>query len=210
MPTTITRIQKTRLGRFSLYGEEGFLFSLDSETYFSCGVEEGDTLTDNDLAALREKSDARKAKDKALQYLSLRLYGERELYDKLCLKFDCPTSAAAVAEMVRLELLDDARFAAQKAAWLKTRHKSRREASVSWPKKAWTGISSTRRWMRCTAMGMSGRRSTGSSRRSYAAKLENGKRDAVYAALCRRGFSPRTVREALNDWADAQQEGWDE
>ena len=28
----------------------------------------------------------------------------------------------------RLELLDDARFAAQKAAWLKTRHKSRREA----------------------------------------------------------------------------------
>ena len=45
MPTTITRIQKTRLGRFSLYGEEGFLFSLDSETYFSCGVEEGDTLT---------------------------------------------------------------------------------------------------------------------------------------------------------------------
>ena len=30
--------------------------------------------------------------------------------------------------MVRLELLDDARFAAQKAAWLKTRHKSRREA----------------------------------------------------------------------------------
>ena len=43
MPTTITRIQKTRLGRFSLYGEEGFLFSLDSETYFSCGVEEGDT-----------------------------------------------------------------------------------------------------------------------------------------------------------------------
>ena len=46
MPTTITRIQKTRLGRFSLYGEEGFLFSLDSETYFSCGVEEGDTLSD--------------------------------------------------------------------------------------------------------------------------------------------------------------------
>ena len=64
MPTTITRIQKTRLGRFSLYGEEGFLFSLDSETYFSCGVEEGDILTDNDLAALREKSDARKAKDR--------------------------------------------------------------------------------------------------------------------------------------------------
>ena len=149
MPTTITRIQKTRLGRFSLYGEEGFLFSLDSETYFSCGVEEGDTLTDNDLAALREKSDARKAKDKALQYLSLRLYGERELYDKLCLKFDGPTSAAAVAEMVRLELLDGTNPGGR--------------PSVSWPKKAWTGISSTRRWMRCTAMGMSGRRSTGSS-----------------------------------------------
>lgn len=210
MPTTITRIQKTRLGRFSLYGEEGFLFSLDSETYFSCGVEEGDTLTDNDLAALREKSDARKAKDKALQYLSLRLYGEQELYDKLCLKFDGPTSAAAVAEMVRLELLDDARFAAQKAAWLKTRHKSRREAQRQLAEKGVDRNLIDEALDEVYGDGDEREEIDRLIRRSYAAKLEYGKRDAVYAALCRRGFSPRTVREALNDWADAQQEGWDE
>ena len=182
MPTTITRIQKTRLGRFSLYGEEGFLFSLDSETYFSCGVEEGDNLTDGDLADLREKSDARKAKDKALQYLSLRLYGERELYDKLCLK----------------------------SAWLKTRHKSRREAQRQLAEKGVDRNLIDEALDEVYGDGDEREEIDRLIRRSYAAKLENGRRDAVYAALCRRGFAPHTVREALNDWADAQQEGWDE
>ena len=121
-----------------------------------------------------------------------------------------PTSAAAVAEMVRLELLDDARFAAQKAAWLKTRHKSRREAQRQLAEKGVDRNLIDEALDEVYGDGDEREEIDRLIRRSYAAKLENGKRDAVYAALCRRGFAPRTVREALNDWADAQQEGWDE
>ena len=32
MPATITCIRQTKLGRYSLHGEQGFLFSVDSET----------------------------------------------------------------------------------------------------------------------------------------------------------------------------------
>ena len=112
--------------------------------------------------------------------------------------------------MVRLELLDDARFAAQKAAWLKTRHKSRREAQRQLAEKGVDRDLIDEALDEVYGDGDEREEIDRLIRRSYAAKLENGKRDAVYAALCRRGFSPRTVREALNDWADAQQEGWDE
>ena len=49
MPATITCIRQTKLGRYSLHCEQGFLFSVDSETYFRSGVAEGDTLTDAQL-----------------------------------------------------------------------------------------------------------------------------------------------------------------
>ena len=194
-----------------MFDENGdFLFSIDGETMVKNHVREGAALDAASLEALKEQSDTRKAKDKALQYLSLRLYGERELYDKLCLKFDGPTSAAAVAEMVRLELLDDARFAAQKAAWLKTRHKSRREAQRQLAEKGVDRDLIDEALDEVYGDGDEREEIDRLVQRSYAAKLENGRRDAVYAALCRRGFAPRTVREALNDWADAQPEGWDE
>lgn len=56
------------------------------------------------LPGLQAASETRRAKDKALGYLALRSYGSQELYEKLCLKFDGPSSAAAVAEMQRLGL----------------------------------------------------------------------------------------------------------
>lgn len=112
--------------------------------------------------------------------------------------------------MVRLELLDDARFAAQKAAWLKTRHKSRREAQRQLAEKGVDRDLIDEALDEVYGDGDEREEIDRLIQRSYAAKLENGRRDAVYAALCRRGFAPRTVREALNDWADAQQEGWDE
>ena len=51
--------------------------------------------------------------------------------------------------------------------------------------------------------------------RQYARKLSQGKRDAVWAALARRGFSARQIRAALEDWQSqngGQEEtdtGWD-
>ena len=50
----ITAIQTTRRGRFALFGEEGFLFSLDSETFFARHIQEGDCFSPGELAELDE------------------------------------------------------------------------------------------------------------------------------------------------------------
>ena len=123
----ITAIQTTRRGRFALFGEEGFLFSLDSETFFARHIQEGDCFSPGELAELRAASDTRKACDKALRCLSVRLWAAGELYQRLCRDFDEHSAAAAVAKMQQLELLDDASFARQKAAWMARRNKSPRE-----------------------------------------------------------------------------------
>ena len=125
---TISRIAKTKQGRFSLFDENGdFLFSIDGETMVKNHVREGAALDAASLEALKEQSDTRKAKDKALGYLSLRDHASGELYDKLCRKFDARSAAAAVAEMQRLGLINDENFARHRAKYLADQNRSPRE-----------------------------------------------------------------------------------
>ena len=49
METTITRISRTRKGRFALFCDAGFLFSVDEETFFTEHLAEGLTLDDGQL-----------------------------------------------------------------------------------------------------------------------------------------------------------------
>ena len=95
----LSKVTETKKGRMALFDDTGeFLFSVDAETYCKYGLCEGCELDAAALAGLQAASETRRAKDKALGYLSLRGYGSQELYEKLCLKFDGPSSAAAVAE----------------------------------------------------------------------------------------------------------------
>ena len=66
METTITRISRTRKGRFALFCDAGFLFSVDEETFFTEHLAEGLTLDDGQLDELLRKSDAQRAKDKGI------------------------------------------------------------------------------------------------------------------------------------------------
>ena len=90
-------------------------------------MREGAALDAASLEALKEQSDTRKAKDKALGYLSLRDHASGELYDKLCRKFDARSAAAAVAEMQRLGLINDENFARHRAKYLADQNRSPRE-----------------------------------------------------------------------------------
>ena len=106
-------------------------------------VREGAALDAASLEALKEQSDTRKAKDKALGYLSLRDHASGELYDKLCRKFDARSAAAAVAEMQRLGLINDENFARHRAKYLADQNRSPREIRR---RRALTGMPLTRRW----------------------------------------------------------------
>lgn len=204
----ISDIKKTKQGRFALFDEEGFLFSVDSETLVKYNIGVGDRLSQQDLRRLQETSDTRRAKDKALTFISLRDYGSEELYRKLCRNFDEHTAAAAIAEMQRLELLNDEVFARHRAVWLHNQKKSRREIAQ---KLFSLGID---REIVDTVISEMPEEEDETLcaliEKSYLAKLQRGEKDKVIAALLRRGFAGRAVREAVARYLGAdEQEEWE-
>lgn len=212
---TITRVSETKKGRMALFCGDEFLFSLDEETYHFYPVAEGQTLSAAELEKLRQLSDTRKAKEKALFYLGMREYGSTELYEKLRQKFDEHSSAAAVARMEELGLLNDEAFAAHRAQALKARKKSRREAARLLAEKGLDREVIQQALDEVYQEGDEEEALRALIERQYARKLSQGKRDAVWAALARRGFSARQIRAALEDWQSqngGQEEtdtGWD-
>ncbi|BFJ84586.1 regulatory protein RecX [Ruthenibacterium sp. CLA-JM-H11] len=193
---TIGRISETKRGRYALFDEsDQFLFSVDDETFVKNHLREGLTLDASALAELQRQSDTRRAKEKALGYLSLRDHSSGELYEKLCRTFDAPSAAAAVAEMRRLGLLDDERFARSRAVWLAGQNKSEREIRFQLERKG-VDRDIVDRVMdelapdeteACCAL----------VRKSYLRKLAGGEREKVLAALARRGFGYGAAKEAV-------------
>lgn len=216
---TITRISETKRGRFALFSEEEFLFSVDSETFFAEHLQEGRQFSPAALEELRAKSDTRKAKDKALQYLSLRDYASGELYEKLCLKFDPHSAAAAVAKMGELGLLNDEAFARHRAKYLLGQNKSRSQIARHLAEKGvdrGTIGEVLAEFYECEQQegGLSPDAAAALRlvEKSYGRKLAAGGRENVLAALARRGFSLRDSKAAIELWLEEnpqeRQEPW--
>ena len=197
----LTRISQTKRGRYALFLDDAFAFSLDEDTFAAAGLHAGDELTEAAVAELRRKSDARRALDKAMDLLALRDHAAGELYAKLCRRFDPHTAAAAVARVGELGLLNDAGFAPRRAAELLRKRKSRREILQDLAAK---GIDrETAADALAALMPADGEEDPdlASARalveRQYARKLAEGKTQQVMAALARRGFSHAVIRAAV-------------
>ena len=196
----VSDLAPTRRGRMSLFVNGEFQFSLDLETLAKSGLAVGDMLSTATLADLREQSDERRAKDKALNYLSLRAYGSAELSQKLCRVFDEATAGAAVATMARLGLLDDEAFACRRAAWWQQQGKSTRDIRTKL-----LALGLPRDLIDTALEGLSDDADEAALRRviekQYLTKLARGECEKVLAALARRGFSPRLARTVLAEYA---------
>ena len=197
----LTRITETKRGRYALFLDDAFAFSLDEDTFAAADLHAGDELTEPAVAELRRKSDARRALDKAMDLLALRDHAAGELYAKLCRRFDPHTAAAAVARVGELGLLNDAGFARRRAAELLRKRKSRREILQDLAAK---GIDrETAADALAALMPADGEEDPdlASARalveRQYARKLAEGKTQQVMAALARRGFSHAVIRAAV-------------
>ena len=117
----LTQVKETKRGRYALFFDGEFAFSLDEDTFAMAGLHTGDELEEWQIHDLQTKSDTRKAVDKAMDLLALRDHAAGELYQKLCRSFDPHRAAAAVAKMQELNLLDDAGFARRRARVLPQR-----------------------------------------------------------------------------------------
>ncbi len=210
---TIETISVTKRGRYALFAGGQFLFSVDEETLVREKLREGLTLTLPRLEELRQKSETRKACDKALEYLSLRDHASGELYQKLCRKFDPQSSAAALAKMQELELVDDAAFALHRARYLMNQHKSRNQIAQALAQKGIERQTVARVLEQLWEEENSDPEQEALEyliQKSYREKLAQGKTQQVAAALCRRGFAPRLVWALLKEYTNQESEYYEE
>ena len=200
----LTDITETKRGRYALFFDGEFAFSLDEGTFADAGLHKDDELESWQIEDLRKKSDTRRALDKAMDLLALRDHAAGELYEKLCRKFDPHSAAAAVARAGELGLLNDEDFARRRAAELLRKRKSRREILMDLNKK---GIDRDTAAAVVEALGDEEEDPDLASARAlverqYASKLAQGKEPQVAAALARRGFSHSVIRTVLGEARD--------
>ena len=197
----ITEIKTTKKGRYALFCSDGFLFSIDEETFLSFEVRKGMELSEEDLTELKKHSDYRKALDKAFAFLSIRDHSEYELYSKLTRSFDPETSRQAADRVRELGYLDDRAFAERYAEELLRKGKSLGEIRQKFASKkippeiaseVLEAVETDEKPLIAELI-----------RNKYMKKLaaENG-RQKVYASLLRRGFRSRDIINALNDFGD--------
>jgi len=147
--------------------------------------------------------DPGEARTRALAMLAGRDYASAELYEKLCARFTPEAAAAAVAGLVDAGLLDDARYAAVKAGSLQRARKSRLAAAMALRNKGLTDSQIDAALEAAYAPDEEGgdpelEAALALVKGTYRAKLAAGRRDLVAAALARRGFPHRVIRQALD------------
>ena len=143
-------------------------------------------------------ADPAKARARALDALSAREMTSTQLYERLCARFT--EQAAAVAEMVELDYVNDDRYAETRAHGLLMARKSRRAAAQNLRQK---GLNSQQIEQALETVyapdenGESPELEAAAALVAYRKKLADGRRDLVVAALQRRGFAYAVIKEAI-------------
>ena len=135
-------------------------------------------------------ADPAKARASALETLAGQEVSANMLYERLCRRYTEQAAAAAVAEMVQLDYVNDARYAEARAHSLLAARKSRRAAAQSLRQK---GLAPAE--VAGALEAVYAPEALVDSR--YRKKLAIGRRDLVVAALQRRGFAYPVIKEAI-------------
>ena len=146
-------------------------------------------------------ADPTKARASALETLAGQEVSANMLYERLCRRYTEQAAAAAVAEMVQLDYVNDARYAEARAHSLLAARKSRRAAAQSLRQKglAPAEVAGALEAVYAPEDGddpeLEAAAALVNSR--YRKKLAIGRRDLVVAALQRRGFAYPVIKEAI-------------
>lgn len=203
-----TKATKTKQGLIALFTEEGFLFSVEEDTFFRFHLEQAiknsSPLSGGELMLLSAESARAKAKQTALRLVGVRMYAQQELYRKLCQKYPSGDAAWAMAELQRLGYLNDEGYARSRAGALLRKNRSKmvilrdlaekgieRELALAVLEELWQ-----EQGEQCGNDAAIEKLLNG----QYARKLQQGKVQQVQAALARRGFSFGEIRRGLERW----------
>ena len=125
-----------------------------------------------------------------------------QLYERLCYGFTEQAAAAAVAEMVERDYVNDDRYAEACAHSLLAARKSRRAAAQNLRQKGLSGTQIEQALESVYAPDEDGESpeleaAAALVQSRYMKKLADGRRDLVTAALMRRGFAYSVIKEAI-------------
>ncbi|MBQ8996331.1 MAG: RecX family transcriptional regulator, partial [Oscillospiraceae bacterium] len=124
----LTSIKQTKKGRFALFFDEKFYFSIDEEILLKRHLKEDTIWSEEQIEDLKRLTDYNKAIEKAFQYLSIRQHSEKELFEKLERNYDEHTAAEIIERLKELNLLNDEEFASSYYQQMINRGKSIAEA----------------------------------------------------------------------------------
>ena len=143
-----------------------------------------------------------KARARALDARASREMSSAQLDERLCYGFTEQAAAAAVAEMVELDYVNDDRYAEARAHSLLAARKSRRAAAQNLRQKGLSGAQIEQALESGYAPDADGESpeleaAAALVQSRYMKKLADGRRDLVVAALQRRGFAYSVIKEAI-------------
>ena len=196
----IVSLKDKRKGLTSVLLEDGCELLLDTEIVIANSLTPGAVLDDPDK--LLFESDVKRAKSRALWYLSRGDLSRKKLQEKLIRGGFMPSAAIqAVERMEELSLIDDTRLAQRLYEYLSESGASKREILYKLKNK---GIPSD------IAKQVSEADESSESEKlkkliktKYALKLQNEENvKKVFAALIRKGYNYSDVREALKAYSE--------
>ena len=112
----ITAIEPKRKGLSALYIDGEFILKLDSETLIVNSFNVGKEIDEDDLVMIKELSDKKRCKEKALWLIQYRDHTRKELFDKL--KKDYPEEICdeVCERFIELGLINDRNYASRYAS----------------------------------------------------------------------------------------------
>ncbi len=207
----ITDIKTTKKGRYALFCDGEFCFSLEPFDLVERGLEIGMELSPQQLSELSELADLQKATSKALMLVGQRPHTRLELTRKLLRQFDQYTVERVVNRIAEYGYIDDQDYAslavsshiARKNMSLKAASAYLRERGIDLNDPENAGL------LEDYALGEQDRIAAIISK-SYLAKLRDPKsRASVVAALARRGYSVRDIKSAMERFlSDSDEQDW--
>ncbi len=108
---TVTAVRMTKRGNIALYVDGEFCMSMHPDVFAASRLSVGMQIDPERLAELVGEAQLKKAKEKALHYLSYKEYTASQLKERLLRDVDEESAALAVGRMEELGLVDDDDYA---------------------------------------------------------------------------------------------------
>ncbi len=194
-----------RENKVHLLLDGAYAMTVDSDFVAFSGLYENMEISDEALIALQGAVNARRAFNKASDLLAIRDHSEKELLQKLRQKGYAEGAEEALAKLKDYGYLDDARFAARYAAELqRVKHYGKRRIEQELYRK---GVSRDVIAETLESMTFEAEDLAALIEQKYARRLDTEKGVAqTVAALQRRGYGMREIRDALDKLAQEEKE----